>query len=153
MKFDNFDDLNKFIQDIDNKYKNKYDNIVNNFNNEINKLINKINKAKSDFIESLNEKYKYKNILVDIIKNLYKFFYNEYSKITQSFDYPVLCMYQIINSELINFELDYPKETNSYLSKIMNEIKNINDSFLYNTKYQFSLKNFVYKKNYHNIIT
>lgn len=146
MKFDNFDDLNKFIQDIDNKYKNKYDNVVNNFNNEINKLINKINKAKSDFIESLNEKYKYKNILVDIIKNLYKFFYNEYSKITQSFDYPVLCMYQIINSELINFELDYPKETNSYLSKIMNEIKNINDSFLYNTKYQFSLKNFVYKK-------
>ncbi len=146
MKFNNFDEFNTFLNEIDNKYKNQYDKTINSFNEQITQLIEIINKAKKDFLANLSEKLRYKNILIQIIKNLYQFFYKEYSTITKSVDYPILCMYQIMNCELINIELYYPKETKSYLSTIINEINKIDDSFLYNTKYLFSLKNFTYKK-------
>jgi len=150
MKYNNFNDYNNYLNQIDNEYKSKYDGLIEGFNEKIDKLIEIINEAKKNFIENMENKKKEKEKLLIIIKNLYQFFYSEYSKISKSVDYPVLCMYQIINCELILFDIDCPDESTVYINKILNEIKNIDNSNLFKTNYQFSLKNFKIKNSLYN---
>ena len=150
MKYNNFNDYCNYLNQIDNEYQLKYNNIIEDYNMKINNLIESINEAKNKFLENMEKKKKEKDILLKIMKNLYKFFYSEYSKIPTSVDYPVLCMYQILNCELIRFEIENPNESNLYLSKIIKEIENINHSDLCKTNYQFSLKNFKIKNSLNN---
>ena len=146
MKSDNFEDFEKELNQYNEKYNKLFNEEVNLFNNQIEELIAKINQYKDDFNANMNVKMEEKNNVIEIVSNLYKFFYSEYAKVPNSVDYPVLCMYQVLNSEFMSFSFSTPDTSSTYLSNIMNDIAEIEISPLYKTKYQFSLKNFTSKK-------
>ena len=146
MKCANFEEFEKLITECDNNYNSKHNEEVTEFNKKIDHIINQITQYKKEFNDNMNLKLQEKNTVIEIVKNLYKFFYSEYSQVEKSLDYPVLCMYQVINSELIAFSFSTPSISETYLSTIEKEISQIEISPLFKTKYQFSLKNFKSKK-------
>jgi hypothetical protein len=145
MKYDNYEDFESFVTKCDEDYNNKFNSEINSFNNEIDALIEKIKTYKEQFNVNMQVKLHEKNEIITILKNIYRFFYKEYAKVSKSVDYPVLCMYQIINSELIDFTLSTPDIKNTYIDNIQKEISHIEISPFYKTKYQFSLKSFSQK--------
>ena len=142
LKHQNFEEFEKYFNNKNNLYDEQIKNIIDNFNKKIEEILKKIEKCKNNFIKKINQKQKEKNRIFKIIKNLYNFFFNEFKNITKSTDYPVLSLYQVFNSDLISFSLTTPKDTQSYINKILQNVTQIDNSQNYNTKYQFSMKNF-----------
>ena len=142
MKFDNFIDFEKYINKCDSNYNKTFEADVNNINKIIDDIMSKILTYKKEFNENMERKKTDKDIVVTIMKNIYNFFYKEYSNVQQSVDYPVLCLYQVMNTELISFHLQTPDFGSTYLSKLESEVESVEVSSLFTTKYQFSLKNF-----------
>ena len=143
MKFSTYDLFQKGVEELNNTYDNLYNTQIKVFNEQINKLIENINDYKDKFLSNLKMKNEQKDQTLQIIKNLYEFFFKEYATIPKSVDYPVLCLYQVFNSEFISFRLDVPEVNNPFVSKILENIISLDNSDSFQNKYQFSLKNYI----------
>ena len=143
MKFSSYDLFQKGVEDLNNTYDNLYNEQIKLFNDHINKLIENINEYRDQFLSNLKMKYEQKNQTLQIIKNIYEFFFKEYATIPKSVDYPVLCLYQVFNSEFISFRLDVPEINNPFINKILENVMSIDNSDNFQNKYQFSLKNYI----------
>ena len=143
MKFSNYDSFQKGIEDLNNIYESLYNEEINIFNEQINNLIDNINEYRDQFISKMKIKYDQKNQTINIIKNIYEFFFKEFSTVPKSVDYPVLCLYQVFNSEFISFRLDVPETKNTFVKNIIENISSVDNSDNFQNKYQFSLKNYL----------
>ena len=143
MKFSNYDSFQKGIEDLNNLYESLYNEEINIFNEQINNLIDNINEYRDQFISKMKIKYDQKNQTINIIKNIYEFFFKEFSTVPKSVDYPVLCLYQVFNSEFISFRLDVPETKNTFVKNIIENISSVDNSDNFQNKYQFSLKNYL----------
>ena len=143
MKFSNYDSFQKGIEDLNNIYESLYNEEINIFTEQINNLIDNINEYRDQFISKMKTKYDQKNQTINIIKNIYEFFFKEFSTIPKSVDYPVLCLYQVFNSEFISFRLDAPETKNTFIKNIIENISSVDNSDNFQNKYQFSLKNYL----------
>ena len=143
MKFSTYDKFQKGVEELNNSYDNLYNEEVKVFNEQINNLIENINLYKDQFLKNMKLKYEQKNHTLKIIKNIYEFFFKEFATIPKSVDYPVLCLYQVFNSEFISFRLDIPEMKNPFVNKIIENIISIDNSENFQNKYQFSLKNYI----------
>ena len=142
MKFSNYDLFLKGIDDLNNIYENLYNEEIKKFTDQIDTLIENINEYKEQFLSKMKIKFEQKDLTIKIIKNIYEFFFKEYATIPKSTDYPVLCLYQVFNSEFISFRLDIPEIKNSFISQISESVSSIDNSDYFQNKYQFSLKNY-----------
>ena len=143
MKYSTYDLFQKGIEDLNNTYENLYNEEIKIFNEQINNLIQNINEYKEQFLNKMKMKYEQKNQTIQIIKNIYEFFFKEYATVPKSVDYPVLCLYQVFNTEFISFRLDIPEMKNPFINKIIENIISIDNSDNFQNKYQFSLKNYL----------
>ena len=143
MKFPTYDLFQKGIEDLNKTYDNLYNEEIKTFNEQINNLLENINEYKNQFLNKMKIKYDQKNHTIQIIKNIYEFFFKEYATIPKSVDYPVLCLYQVFNSEFISFRLDIPEMKNPFINKIIENSISIDNSDNFQNKYQFSLKNYL----------
>ena len=57
-------------------------------------------------MEKMKVKLEQKNLTIKLIKNIYEFIYKDLANIPKSIDYPVLCLYQVFNTEFISFRID-----------------------------------------------
>ena len=146
MRYTNYDIFIKEVDKLDKIYNDLHKDVIEKFNEKIENLIKLINEYKDNFINKMKEKLSQKNQTMNIIKNIHEFFFKEFDKIPKSIDYPVLCLYQVFNSEFISFKFETPKINTTFIDKLFNEISLIDDSENYKNKYQFSLKNFVKRK-------
>ena len=143
MKYSNYDSFQKGLKDLNNNYESIYNKEIKAFTEQIDNLIENINEYKDEFLSKMKTKFDQKNLTIKIIKNIYEFFFKEYASIPKSVDYPVLCLYQVFNSEFISFRLDVPELKNTFTSQIIKSISSIDNSDNFQNKYQFSLKNYL----------
>ena len=122
-------------------------NEIKIFNEQIDNLIKTLNEIRQQFLEKMKVKVEQKNLTIKVIKNIYEFIFKDLSNIPKSIDYPVLCLYQVFNTEFISFRIDIPKLENTYIEKIMENIVLIDQSENFQNKYQFSLKNYILNRN------
>ena len=147
LKFQNYESLEQEIQKLNEAYESLYDNEIKTFNEQIDNLIKTLNEIRQKFIEKMKVKVDQKNLTIKVIKNIYEFIFKDLSNIPKSIDYPVLCLYQVFNTEFISFRIDIPKLENTYIEKIMENIVLIDQSENFQNKYQFSLKNYILNRN------
>ena len=147
LKFQNYESLEQEIQKLNEAYESLYDNEIKIFNEQIDNLIKTLNEIRQKFIEKMKVKVDQKNLTIKVIKNIYEFIFKDLSNIPKSIDYPVLCLYQVFNTEFISFRIDIPKLENTYIEKIMENIVLIDQSENFQNKYQFSLKNYILNRN------
>ena len=147
LKFQNYESFEQEIERLNEAYETLYDNEIKTFNEQIDNLIKKLNEIREQFIEKMKVKVEQKNLTIKVIKNIYEFIYKDLSNIPKSIDYPVLCLYQVFNTEFISFRIDIPKLENVYIEKIMENIVLIDQSENFQNKYQFSLKNYILNRN------
>ena len=147
LKYQNYESFEEETEKLNEAYENAYNNEVKMFNDQIDNLIKKLNEIRQQFNEKMKAKANQKNLTVKVIKNIYEFVFKDLANIPSSIDYPVLCLYQVFNTEFISFRIDIQKIENDYIEKIMENISLIDQSENFQNKYQFSLKNYILNKN------
>jgi hypothetical protein len=143
MKFSTYDSFIKGVENLNHTYENLYNQEIKSFNEQIDNLIESINEYRTQFLDKMKLKYDQKNQTINIIKNIYEFFFKEFATIPKSADYPVLCLYQVFNSEFISFRLDVPETKDNFLKNIIENIAALDNSDNFQNKYQFSLKTYI----------
>ena len=143
LKFQNYESFEQEIERLNEAYESLYNNEIKIFNEQIDNLIKTLNEIRQEFIEKMKVKVEQKNLTIKVIKNIYEFIFKDLANIPKSIDYPVLCLYQVFNTEFISFRIDIPKLENTYIEKIMENIALIDQSENFQNKYQFSLKNYL----------
>ena len=147
LKFQNYESFEKEIERLNENYEMLYNNEIKIFNEQIDNLIKTLNEIREEFIEKMKRKVEQKDLTIKVIKNIYEFIYKDLANIPKSIDYPVLCLYQVFNTEFISFRIDIPKLENTYIEKIMENIALIDQSENFQNKYQFSIKNYMLNRN------
>ena len=147
LKYQNYESFEEETEKLNEAYENAYNNEVKMFNDQIDNLIKRLNEIRQQFNEKMKAKANQKNLTVKVIKNIYEFVFKDLANIPSSIDYPVLCLYQVFNTEFISFRIDIQKIENDYIEKIMENISLIDQSENFQNKYQFSLKNYILNKN------
>ena len=147
LKFQNYESFEKEIERLNENYEMLYNNEIKTFNEQIDNLIKTLNEIREEFIEKMKKKVEQKDLTIKVIKNIYEFIYKDLANIPKSIDYPVLCLYQVFNTEFISFRIDIPKLENTYIEKIMENIALIDQSENFQNKYQFSIKNYMLNRN------
>jgi hypothetical protein len=143
MKFSTYDSFIKGVENLNHTYENLYNQEIKSFNEQIDNFIESINEYRTQFLDKMKLKYDQKNQTINIIKNIYEFFFKEFATIPKSADYPVLCLYQVFNSEFISFRLDVPETKDNFLKNIIENIAALDNSDNFQNKYQFSLKTYI----------
>ena len=147
LKFQSYESFDEEVERLNENYENLYNNEIKVFNEQIDNLIKALNEIREQFMEKMKVKLEQKNLTIKLIKNIYEFIYKDLSNIPKSIDYPVLCLYQVFNTEFISFRIDIPKLENDYIENIMDKIALIDQSEHFQNKYQFSLKNYMLNRN------
>jgi len=147
LKFQSYESFEQEIERLNDTYESLYNNEIKIFNEQIDNLIKTLNEIRQQFLEKMKVKVEQKNLTIKVIKNIYEFIFKDLSNIPKSIDYPVLCLYQVFNTEFISFRIDIPKLENTYIEKIMENIVLIDQSENFQNKYQFSLKNYILNRN------
>ena len=147
LKFQNYESFEKEMERLNENYEMLYNNEIKIFNEQIDNLIKTLNEIREEFIEKMKRKIEQKDLTIKVIKNIYEFIYKDLANIPKSIDYPVLCLYQVFNTEFISFRIDIPKLENTYIEKIMENIALIDQSENFQNKYQFSIKNYMLNRN------
>ena len=147
LKFQSYESLDEEVERLNENYENLYNNEIKVFNEQIDNLIKALNEIREQFMEKMKVKLEQKNLTIKLIKNIYEFIYKDLANIPKSIDYPVLCLYQVFNTEFISFRIDIPKLENDYIENIMDKIALIDQSEHFQNKYQFSLKNYMLNRN------
>ena len=147
LKFQNYESFEKEMERLNENYEMLYNNEIKIFNEQIDNLIKTLNEIREEFIEKMKRKVEQKDLTIKVIKNIYEFIYKDLANIPKSIDYPVLCLYQVFNTEFISFRIDIPKLENTYIEKIMENIALIDQSEKFQNKYQFSIKNYMLNRN------
>ena len=147
LKFQNYESFEKEMERLNENYEMLYNNEIKIFNEQIDNLIKTLNEIREEFIEKMKRKVEQKDLTIKVIKNIYEFIYKDLANIPKSIDYPVLCLYQVFNTEFISFRIDIPKLENTYIEKIMENIALIDQSENFQNKYQFSIKNYMLNRN------
>ncbi len=142
MKFPTYESFQKGVEDLNITYENLYNQEIKLFNEQIDNLIESINEYRSQFLDKMKLKFDQKNQTIHIITNVYEFFFKKYATIIKSIDYPVLCLYHVLNSEFISFRLDVPEARNNFVNNVLENIAAIDNSDNFQNKYQFSLKTY-----------
>ena len=144
MKYQSYESFEEEVERLNENYESLYNNEIKVFNEQIDNLIKSLNEIREQFIEKMKAKLDQK---IKVIKNIYEFIYKDLANVPKSIDYPVLCLYQVFNTEFISFRIDIPKLENDYIENIMEKIALIDQSELFQNKYQFSLKNYILSRN------
>ena len=147
LKFQSYESFDEEVERLNENYENLYNNEIKVFNEQIDNLIKALNEIREQFMEKMKVKLEQKNLTIKLIKNIYEFIYKDLANIPKSIDYPVLCLYQVFNTEFISFRIDIPKLENDYIENIMDKIALIDQSEHFQNKYQFSLKNYMLNRN------
>ena len=147
LKFQSYESFDEEVERLNENYENLYNNEIKIFNEQIDNLIKALNEIREQFMEKMKVKLEQKNLTIKLIKNIYEFIYKDLANIPKSIDYPVLCLYQVFNTEFISFRIDIPKLENDYIENIMDKIALIDQSEHFQNKYQFSLKNYMLNRN------
>ena len=147
LKYQNYESFEEEVERLNENYESLYNNEIKVFNEQIDNLIKSLNEIREQFIEKMKAKLDQKNLTIKVIKNIYEFIYKDLANVPKSIDYPVLCLYQVFNTEFISFRIDIPKLENDYIENIMEKIALIDQSELFQNKYQFSLKNYILSRN------
>jgi len=147
LKFQSYESFDEEVERLNENYENLYNNEIKVFNEQIDNLIKALNEIREQFMEKMKVKLEQKNLTIKLIKNIYEFIYKDLANIPKSIDYPVLCLYQVFNTEFISFRIDIPKLENTYIEKIMENIALIDQSENFQNKYQFSIKNYMLNRN------
>ena len=147
LKYQSYESFEEEVERLNENYESLYNNEIKVFNEQIDNLIKSLNEIREQFIEKMKAKLDQKNLTIKVIKNIYEFIYKDLANVTKSIDYPVLCLYQVFNTEFISFRIDIPKLENDYIENIMEKIALIDQSELFQNKYQFSLKNYILSRN------
>jgi len=147
LKYQNYESFEEEVERLNENYETLYNNEIKVFNEQIDNLIKSLNEIREQFIEKMKAKLDQKNLTIKVIKNIYEFIYKDLANVPKSIDYPVLCLYQVFNTEFISFRIDIPKLENDYIENIMEKIALIDQSELFQNKYQFSLKNYILSRN------
>jgi len=147
MKYQNYESFDNEVKKLNETYEDLYNNEIKVFNEQIDNLIKSLNEIRQQFLEKMRVKLEQKNLTIKVIKNIYEFIYKDLANIPKSIDYPVLCLYQVFNTEFISFRIDIPQLENTYIEKIMENIILIDQSDNFQNKYQFSLKNYILNQN------
>ena len=147
LKFQSYESFDEEVERLNENYENLYNNEIKVFNEQIDNLIKALNEIREQFMEKMKVKLEQKNLTIKLIKNIYEFIYKDLANVPKSIDYPVLCLYQVFNTEFISFRIDIPKLENDYLENIMDKIALIDQSEHFQNKYQFSLKNYMLNRN------
>ena len=147
LKFQSYESFDEEVERLNENYENLYNNEIKVFNEQIDNLIKSLNEIREQFMEKMKVKLEQKNLTIKLIKNIYEFIYKDLANIPKSIDYPVLCLYQVFNTEFISFRIDIPKLENDYIENIMDKIALIDQSEHFQNKYQFSLKNYMLNRN------
>ena len=147
LKFQNYESFEQEIERLNDAYETLYNNEIKIFNEQIDNLIKTLNEIKQKFNEKMKAKFDQKDLTIKVIKNIYEFIFKDLANVPKSMDYPVLCLYQVFNTEFISFRIDIPKLENTYIEKIMENIALIDQSENFQNKYQFSLKNYILNRN------
>ena len=147
LKYQNYESFEEEVEKLNENYESLYNNEIKVFNEQIDNLIKSLNEIREQFIEKMKAKLDQKNLTIKVIKNIYEFIYKDLANVPKSIDYPVLCLYQVFNTEFISFRIDIPKLENDYIENIMKKIALIDQSELFQNKYQFSLKNYILSRN------
>ena len=147
LKFQSYESFDEEVERLNENYENLYNNEIKVFNEQIDNLIKALNEIREQFMEKMKVKLEQKNLTIKLIKNIYEFIYKDLANVPKSIDYPVLCLYQVFNTEFISFRIDIPKLENDYIENIMDKIALIDQSEHFQNKYQFSLKNYMLNRN------
>ena len=147
LKYQSYESFNEEVERLNENYESLYNNEIKMFNEQIDNLIKALNEIREQFMEKMKVKLDQKNLTIKLIQNTYEFIYKDLSNIPKSIDYPVLCLYQVFNTEFISFRIDIPKLENDYIDNIMDKIALIDQSEHFQNKYQFSLKNYMLNRN------
>ena len=147
LKFQSYESFDEEVERLNENYENLYNNEIKVFNEQIDNLIKALNEIREQFMEKMKVKLEQKNLTIKLIKNIYEFIYKDLANIPKSIDYPVLCLYQVFNTEFISFRIDIPKLENDYIENIMDKIALIDQSEHFLNKYQFTLKNYMLNRN------
>ena len=147
LKYQSYESFEEEVERLNENYESLYNNEIKVFNEQIDNLIKSLNEIREQFIEKMKAKLDQKNLTIKVIKNIYEFIYKDLANVPKSIDYPVLCLYQVFNTEFISFRIDIPKLENDYIENIMEKIALIDQSELFQNKYQFSLKNYILSRN------
>ena len=147
LKFQSYESFDEEVERLNENYENLYNNEIKVFNEQIDNLIKALNEIREQFMEKMKVKLEQKNLTIKLIKNIYEFIYKDLANIPKSIDYPMLCLYQVFNTEFISFRIDIPKLENDYIENIMDKIALIDQSEHFQNKYQFSLKNYMLNRN------
>ena len=147
LKYQSYESFEEEVERLNENYESLYNNEIKVFNEQIDNLIKSLNEIREQFIEKMKAKLDQKNLTIKVIKNIYEFIYKDLANVPKSIDYPVLCLYQVFNTEFISFRIDIPKLENDYIENIMEKIALIDQSELFQNKYQFSLKNYMLNRN------
>ena len=142
MKYKSFEQFQEEIEKYENSYEKLYNEAIQTLTDDLDKLIKKINECRDEFLKKMKIKLDQKNHTIRVLKNIYEFFFKDIALIPKSIDYPVLCLYQVFNSEFISFRIDIPQVKNDYITQITDTIGAIDNSDNFQNKYQFSLKNY-----------
>ena len=76
LKFKNLDECVKNLENIRNKKNNEKKNKIDAFVSKIDDLLTSIKQTKDNYLKQIEDKMKYFNKLIDVMKECYKYFYN-----------------------------------------------------------------------------